>query len=340
MTTDSGALEMASAHVALLLLCLLGSAAGQGIGGTLVKLWPLADAMPVEPDIARDGSAAGPAGVVKAVVHSAGACHEEVCNCFTSQAPHVFRITWCASTAGLRDVGCSMDVGYRSPEGASHGRIGWSVAGLNASNASFTFLPEADVFRVPAESAFPLSTLGKNGKKNVIDTKYQALAPGGAGDDLPLTASSGFCCRAEFSGGKTVTGTIYVGDLEVRAGAAPPSATPSATPSTTSTSTSTSTATATATATATGSASASAAPPPAAAATEASVSVSAASGFSVGAALAGAAATLALQFLVQRLRGGAAASGGAGKLSAVSREGVGANASRERVALLGRVVTQ
>ena len=151
----------AAAQLALLLppLLLLGAADAQGIGGTIVKRWPLAGPMPVEPNISVDGSAAGPAGVVKAVVHSAGACHEDVCNCFTSAAPHVFRLTWCADTAGLSAVGCGMDVGYRSPEGATHGRFGWSVAGLNASEADFTFVPESSVFRDPGASTFPLNSM-------------------------------------------------------------------------------------------------------------------------------------------------------------------------------------
>ena len=116
----------------------------------MLKRWDLRLAMPVEPNISFDGSFAGPAGVVHVAPHSEGTCHEAVCNCFTSQAPHVFRLTWCASTVGKAGIGCSMDVGYRSQEGPTRGRMGVSVDGLNASEASFVWLDAAAVWAAAA----------------------------------------------------------------------------------------------------------------------------------------------------------------------------------------------
>lgn len=49
------------------------------------------------------------------------------------------------------------------------------------------------------------------------------------GDNLALTDSSGFCCRDTFYGGKTVTGTLYIGDLTIRANGVA-TATPSTSP--------------------------------------------------------------------------------------------------------------
>ena len=220
-----------------------------------------------------------------------------------------------------------------------------STAGFNASNASFTFLAPHEVFPAPASTTYPnFEVLGTSGK-NTIDTVYSGMA-GREADNLPLSATRGFCCRAEFSGGRTVAGTIYVGDLEVRAYAAPPSASPSVTPTPSATVSTTSTASLTATASASWSPSPSQPPPAGAAAADVvavALTAPAASGLVIGAALAGAAATVALQFALRRLRGfggGAGGGGGAaglGALSSASREGVGAAAARERVALLGRV---
>jgi hypothetical protein len=335
------------------LFLLLGLARGQGIGGAVVKRWPLAAVIPLEPHADIDGSSAGPAGVVTPKTHTDGACHEDVCNCFTSAEPHVFRITWCASTVTHTNVGCSLDVGYRSAEGARHGRLGWSTGGLNASNSSFTYLPADEVYRSPATSLFSFDMLQLKGKsgKNVIDTVFSGLAAPGVGGGMPLSATSGFCCRAEFSGGKTVTGTIYVGDLEVRAGAAAPSATPSATASPSATpsnspspsATPSNTASPTVSTTSTASASWTPLPPPAAGAAAPAgavlLSAPATSGIVLGAALAGAAGTLLLQFVLRRLRGGglavaAALRGGAGGVG--SGNGAGGAAARERAALLGR----
>ena len=323
-------------------LLLLGAARGQGgggIGGVVVKRWPLEAPMPIEPRGDIDGSSAGPAGIVTVTEHHAGTCHEEVCNCFKSIEPHVFHITWCASTVGNASVGCSLDVGYRSGAGARSGRLGWSVGGWNASAASFTYVPADAVFRAPATSAWPFDNMAAPSGKNVIDTVYSALGPAdGTGDNLPLSATSGFCCRAEFSGGGTVTGTIYVGDLEVRAGAAAPSATPSVTPSVTPTPSTSPTASRTASQSATPSPSLSAAPPAAAAAGPdlggSYLSAPAQSFLVLGAALAGSAATLVAQLVMRRLRGDGGAlelrGGGGGP------GGAGGAAARERAALLGR----
>jgi len=64
---------------------------------------------------------------------------------------------------------------------------------------------------LPARAALPAP--------QVIETVYQlSMAEGNTdGDNLELTDTQGFCCRATFSGGRTVTGTFYVGDLDIRA---------------------------------------------------------------------------------------------------------------------------
>jgi len=326
----------------------LAACRAQGIGGRTVKHWPLLAPMPYEPNVTVDGSSAGPPDIVHIAEHTTGACHEETCNQFTSLEPHVFHVSWCADTTGSVRIGCSMDVGYRSPEGSSRARYGYTVAGLNASADAYVWVADEEVVLTPATSKFPLSVLGKNGKKNVIDTIYGLVAPGGAGDGLALSMTSGFCCRVEFAGAKTVTGTIYVGNLLVLADVAFPSATPSATPSSTPSASQTpsrsfsSSSTRTATSTSTSTSTASFTPLPQAAAAAApnvgdvSLSSGGASGLVIGAALAGAAATLIAQFAMRRLGGGVAAGAA---LPGAGGGGAGASAARERAALLGAART-
>jgi hypothetical protein len=332
----------------------LAPCGGQGIGGTPVKHWPLLAPMPYEPNVTFDGSSAGPRGVAIVTEHNGGACHLEFCNQLRSEEPHVMHITWCADTTGRENVGCSLDIGYRSQEGASRARFGFSTAGLNASADSYAWEQDAAVVLSPADSKFPLSKLGTNGDKNVIDTVYGLVAPGGAGNNLPLSATSGFCCRLEFSGAKTVTGTIYVGNLLLLADVSAPSPLPSHSPSASGTPTQTpsasvsSSSTATSTSTSTSTATATFTPLPAAAAAAAapdaalSLSTGGASGLVIGAALAGAAATLALQLVMRRLsgaRGGAAAAAFALSGAGAAGAGAGASAARERAALLGAART-
>lgn len=173
-------------------------------------------------DLSLDGSCAGPAGTVMVVgLNGSNACHDPdaTCNQLRSLPPHVFHVVWCADTRGFRGISCDLDLGYRSAQGARHGLLEYSLDGLAAglpgarwTNASTAVFPDAP---------FPFDSFAVASGKNNILTVYQlSMAEGNVdGDDLALTATSGFCCRAKFSGGKTDTGTLYVGDLKIRANA-------------------------------------------------------------------------------------------------------------------------
>jgi len=203
--------------VALLAAALLARRASPAV----LKRWPLARALPVD-DLSLDGSSAGPAGTVMVVgLNGSGACHDPdaTCNQLRSNEPHVFHVTWCADTAGYAGISCDLDLGYRSAQGARHGLLQYSLAGLGAgapgarwTNASTAVFPD---------SPFSFDNFAAPSGKNDILTVFQlSMAEGNTdGDDLPLTATAGFCCRATFWGGKTVTGTLYVGDLKIRANA-------------------------------------------------------------------------------------------------------------------------
>lgn len=198
----------------------------------IVKRWPLSTNLP-DDDLSIDGSAAGPLGAVfcsaleKGNNSNAKNCHNPnvECNICYSRAPHVFYVTWCADTRGHKGISCSIDLGYRSPEGARYGQLAYSVRGLGStasdfSNASTTVFPD---------SPYPFSHFAGPSGANVIATVFQlSMAENNLdGDNLPLTQTSGFCCRATFSGGKTVTGSFYLGDLDIRSnGVATPTAPP------------------------------------------------------------------------------------------------------------------
>lgn len=191
----------------------------------VIKRWPLATTLPID-DLTIDGSSAGPNGTVMTLgLNGSSACHDPdaSCNQLRSNEPHVFHVSWCADTRGFRGVSCNLDLGYRSAQGARHGTLQYALRGLASSACDFT---NASTALFP-DSPFAFSNFAAPSGKNDILTVFQlSMAEGNtAGDNLALGASSGFCCRATFSGGGTVTGTLYVGDLEIRANAlAEPSA--------------------------------------------------------------------------------------------------------------------
>lgn len=255
----------------LLLACLCARA-----DGYIIARWPLAQTLPVE-DLSVDGTAQGPANVSMCVgMFGANACHDPdaSCNQCRSQEPHIFHVTWCADTRGYRGISCDLDLGYRSAQGARNGHFAYSLRGRGSQPGDF-INASSQVF---PDSPFPFSHFAVDSGKNNILTVFQlSMAEGNDdGDDLALTDSQGFCCRATFSGGKTVTGTLYVGDLTIR-GNALASATRSPSPSAT-------------------------APPPApAAAAAAGYSGSAVFGAVAGGGLLGAALTLG-GFVLQHFR--------------------------------------
>ena len=189
----------------------------------VVKRWPLDVNLPS--DMSVDGSMAGPPGAVfcSALEPSGNSntknCHNpnSQCNICYTRAPHQFWVQWCASTLGYRGITCSLDVAYRSPEGPRHGLLQYALAGTGAAEADFTNA-SSDVF---PDVPYAFSNFAPVKGATVIATVYQlSMAEGSyAGDNLPLTATQGFCCRATFWGGNTVTGTFYVGDLDIRANA-------------------------------------------------------------------------------------------------------------------------
>jgi len=341
-------------NVYLLLLAWAAATArctlAQSVGGSVAKRWTLEAQMPYEPNGALDGSSCGPPGVVTAAPHASGSCHEAVCNVFKSAPPHVFHLSWCASTENLTAIGCSLDVGYRSATGATAGRFGWTSRGLAAADDAYTWLPTSQVYGVGADR-YAFDALGSIGTKDTIDTVFQIAVGSAEAEGLPLTETTGFCCRAEFSGASGNTGTIYFGDLEVRSGCVAPGASPSPSPTpsasanvsasatTTSTltatssmtSTSTGTATATSTATAAGSGAAAAAGP---APGTLALSASDTAGVVLGALAAGVIGTLAARAVARRLRGGV--HGGAFAAANAGEKG-GSAAALERAALIGRV---
>lgn len=197
----------------------------------IIKRWPLSETIPVE-DLRIDGSACGPNGTAMCVAWDTGTCHDPLseCNQCRSNDPHIFYITWCADTRGFGGITCDIDLGYRSPEGARHGLFEYSIKGRNSTNKDFSNRSTV----VFPDSPFPFSNFAVDSGKNNILTVFQlSMVEGNTeGDNLELTDTSGFCCRATFSGGKTVTGTLYIGDLTIRANslAASPSASPSAFP--------------------------------------------------------------------------------------------------------------
>jgi hypothetical protein len=93
----------------------------------------------------------------------------------------------------------------------------YAVRGTGSSGADWTNESSA----VFPDSPYAFSHFAGASGANTISTVFQLrLAEGNfAGDNLPLTASEGFCCRATFSGGNTVTGTFFLGDLDIRADA-------------------------------------------------------------------------------------------------------------------------
>jgi hypothetical protein len=206
-----------------LLLLLLCSICAQPI---VVKRWPLVTSLP-DDDLSVDGSAAGPAGAVfcSALERSGNSntarCHQgrfnTTCNVCVSRAPHVFHVTWCADTRGYAGMTCSLDLGYRSPEGPRYGLLQYAVRGTGSSGADWT--NESSV--IFPDSPYAFSHFAGASGANTINTVFQLqMAEGNfAGDNMPLTASEGFCCRATFSGGNTVTGTFFLGDLDIRADA-------------------------------------------------------------------------------------------------------------------------
>jgi hypothetical protein len=138
-----------------------------------------------------------------------GTCHDPGSNCnqCRSNEPHIFYITWCADTVGYRGITCDLDLGYSLFE--------YSIKGRNSTDDDFTNKSTV----VFPDSPFPFSHFAIDSGKNDILTVYQlSLVEGNTdGDNLELTDTSGYCCRATFSGGKTVTGTLYIGDLTIRA---------------------------------------------------------------------------------------------------------------------------
>lgn len=145
-----------------------------------------------------------------------GSCHDDGANCnqCRSNAPHIFNLTWCADTTGFAGLSCSLDLGYRSAGGAHAGVFQYSVRGRAARDADYTSAGSA----VTPVAPWPFASFGNLGEKNNILTVYTLTldTDNRAGENLALTASAGFCCRAIFSGGTTTTGTLYIGNLEAR----------------------------------------------------------------------------------------------------------------------------
>ena len=197
----------------------------------ILKRWPLSKTLPVE-NLYIDGSTCGPNGTAMCKEWNTGSCHDPGSNCnqCRSNEPHIFYITWCADTVGYRGITCDLDLGYRSAQGARYGLFEYSIKGRNSTDDDFTNKSTV----VFPDSPFPFSHFAIDSGKNDILTVYQlSLVEGNTdGDNLELTDTSGYCCRATFSGGKTVTGTLYIGDLTIRANslAASPSPKASSTP--------------------------------------------------------------------------------------------------------------
>lgn len=192
------------------LLCALGACHGE-----IIRRWPLAESLAIE-DLRVDGAAAGPAGMAVCTgLNGSKLCHDPDadCNrCTSAAAPHIFWITWCADTAGFDGVTCDLDLGYRSAQGAREGRFEYALRGYASVTSDFTNM-STSVF---PDSPWPLHHFAAASGKNDIITSYQLSLAGRNGDNLALSATSGFCCRCTFSGGSTVTGTLYIGDLTIR----------------------------------------------------------------------------------------------------------------------------
>ena len=165
------------------------------------------------------------------IAWNTGTCHDPIseCNQCRSNEPHVFNITWCADTRGFAGISCDLDLGYRSAQGARYGLFQYSIKGRNSIERDYTNRSTV----VFPDSPYTFSHFAVDSGKNDILTVFQlSMTEGNAdGDDLELTDTSGFCCRATFSGGKTVTGTLYIGDLTIRANSLAASPGPSASPS-------------------------------------------------------------------------------------------------------------
>lgn len=263
------------------------------VASTILRRWPLAKTLPVD-DLHIDGTSAGPNGTALCVgLNGSNTCHDAdaSCNQCRSNEPHIFHITWCADTAGYRGISCDLDLGYRSAQGARNGFMEYSLKGLGSKAADFSNSSGIVIF---PDSPYEFSHFAAASGKNDILTVFQmAMVEGNTdGDNLKLTESSGFCCRATFSGGKTVTGTLYIGDLTIRAnGVVTATVTPSAAATPT---------------------------PPLATETASGYSGAALGGGIVGGALAGGAAVLSAQILISWMN---AARGGMGSaMSATSAE--------------------
>jgi hypothetical protein len=193
----------------------------------IIKRWPLSETLPVE-NLMIDGSAVGPNGTSMCTSWNTGTCHDPLseCNQCRSNEPHIFNITWCADTRGFAGISCDLDLGYRSAQGARYGLFQYSIKGRNSKETDYTNTSTV----VFPDSPFTFSHFAVESGKNDILTVFQlSMTEGNTdGDDLSLTYTSGFCCRATFSGGKTVTGTIYVGDLTIRANSLAASPSPAA----------------------------------------------------------------------------------------------------------------
>ena len=193
---------------------------------TVLRHWPLLASLPVlngsaAEIMAIDDVAAGPADVMCKGMPAGdvNVCHDILgtCNQCRSNAPHVFFIQWCADTRGSRGISCDLDLGYRSAQGARYGHLAYSLRGRGSRDSDFV---NASTQIFP-DSPFAFSHFAVDSGKNDILTVFQlSMAEGNTdGDDLALTNTQGFCCRATFWGGKTTTGTLYIGDLNIRANA-------------------------------------------------------------------------------------------------------------------------
>jgi len=199
---------------AIVLAALAARAAPQP---AVIRRWPLESPLPID-DLAPEDAAAGPNGTVMVLgLKGSSACHDPdaTCNQLRSNAPHVFYVTWCADTRGFAGISCDLDLGYRSAAGAKSGRLEYSLRGRGSAAADFT---NASTFTFPDEPFAFAHFAAPSGKNDILTVFGLFMAEGNrAGDDLALTDDAGFCCRATFWGGGTTTGTLYVGDLKIRA---------------------------------------------------------------------------------------------------------------------------
>lgn len=205
------------------------------VAGVVLRHWPLNDTLPVD-DLTLTGAAAGPRGTSMCTRWNSSLCHDpgRTCNQCRSNEPHVFHVTWCADTRGWRGISCDLDLGYRSAQGARYGMLEYGLGGYASAESGGSWTNASTV--VMPDSPYSISHFAADSGKNDILTVFSMSMSEGvtAGDDLELTATTGFCCRLTLWGGKTTTGTIYVGDLNIRANgvAVSPSSAPAASPPT------------------------------------------------------------------------------------------------------------